>query len=97
MTPKQPVQKLSYYVDETGQVDLTDEVAQQLNKPLARISLEMVYRSLPFFTRAHQRGEANDLIVYLAAHAKDLGILKRIRSDKPSRLRSLQLTIAQIA
>jgi hypothetical protein len=76
-------------------VDLTDEVAQQLNQPFARLSLEMVYRSLPFFTRAHHRGQANDLIVYLAEHAKDLGILKRIRSDKPARLRSIQLTIAQ--
>jgi hypothetical protein len=76
-------------------VDLTDEVAQQLNKPFARISMEMVYRSLPFFTRARQRGDADDLIAYLAKQAKDLGILKRIRSDKPSTLRSLQLTIAQ--
>ena len=76
-------------------VDLSDEVAQQLNKPFARISLEMVYRSLPFFTRAHHRGEANDLILFLADRAKELGILKSIRSDKPSRLRSLQLTMAQ--
>jgi len=76
-------------------VDLTDEVAHQLNKPFARISLEMVYRSLPFFTRAHQRGEANDLILFLADQAKELGILKAIRSDKPSRLRSLQLTMTQ--
>lgn len=29
-------------------VDLTDEVAQHLNKPFARISIAMVYRSLPF-------------------------------------------------
>lgn len=76
-------------------VDLTDEVAQQLNKPFARISLEMVYRSLPFFTRARHRGDAHDLIPYLADNAKQFGILKAIRSDKPSRLRSLQLTIAQ--
>jgi hypothetical protein len=76
-------------------VDLTDAVAQQLNKPFARISMEMVYRSLPFFTRARHRGDATDLIPYLAAQAKELGILKAIRSDKPSRLRSIQLTIAQ--
>ncbi len=55
----------------------------------------MVYRSLPFFTRARHRGDAHDLIPYLADNAKQFGILKAIRSDKPSRLRSLQLTIAQ--
>jgi len=76
-------------------VDLTDEVAQQLNKPVARISIEMVYRSLPFFTRAHHRGDALELIPYLVANAERLGILKRLRSDKPSTLLSLQLTIAQ--
>lgn len=76
-------------------VDLTDEVAQQLNKPFARISMEMVYRSLPFFTRAHHRGNAHDLLPYLVANAERLDILKRIRSDKPSTLRSLQLTMSQ--
>lgn len=76
-------------------VDLTDAVAQQLNKPLARISMEMVYRSLSFFTRAHHRGDAHDLIQYLADDAVRLGILKRIRSDKPSTLRSLKLTMAE--
>jgi hypothetical protein len=77
-------------------IDLSDEVAQQLNKPLARISIEMIYRSLPFFTNAHHRGETDNLIVYLAQNAKELGILKRIRSDKPSIFRSLQLTVAQL-
>lgn len=78
-------------------VDLTDEVAQQLNKPFARISIEMVYRSLPFFARAHQRGDADNLIDYLVANAKRLGILKSIRSDQPSILLSLKLTLAQNA
>lgn len=76
-------------------VDLTDEVAQQLNKPFARISMEMVYRSLPFFARAHQRGEATDLIHYLAENAVRLGILMRIRSNKPSTLLQLKLTMAE--
>ncbi|MFN8489672.1 MAG: transposase, partial [Caldilineaceae bacterium] len=78
-------------------IDLSDEVAQQLNKPLARISIEMVYRSLPFFTNAHHRGETDNLVIYLAQQAKQLGILKRVRSDKPSRFRSRQLTLAQLA
>jgi len=76
-------------------VDLTDEVAQQLNKPFARISIEMVYRSLPFFTWAHQRGDAPALIPYLVANAKRLDLVKSIRSDKPSTLRSLQLTMLE--
>jgi hypothetical protein len=76
-------------------VDLTDEVAQQLNKPFARISMEMVYRSLPFFTRVHHRGVADARIPYLVANADRLDLVKHIRSDKPSILRSLQLTMIQ--
>jgi hypothetical protein len=37
----------------------------------------MVYRSLYHFTQAYHRGEAADVVVYLAANAKWLGILKR--------------------
>ncbi len=58
-------------------VDLTDAVAEALNRPFAAISMEMVYRSLYFFTNAFQRGEADDLITYLADNAKLLGIIKR--------------------
>jgi len=50
-------------------VDLSDAVAEALNQPFAAISIEMVYRSLYFFTRAHQRGEATEVVIYLAAHA----------------------------
>lgn len=60
-------------------VDLTDAVADALNQPFAVISIEMVYRSLYFFTQAHARGQANDLVTYLAANTKLLGILKRKR------------------
>lgn len=58
-------------------VDLTDEVAATLQRPFAAISMEMVYRGLYYFTQAHQRGDADDLIAYLAANAKLLGIVKR--------------------
>ena len=64
-------------------VDLTDAVAEALAQPFANVSLEMVYRSLYFFTQAYHRGEATDIVVYLAANAKLLGILKRPR--KPAR------------
>jgi hypothetical protein len=60
-------------------VDLTDAVAEALNQPFAAISMEMVYRSVYFFGQAVQRGEATNLVAYLAAHAKPLGLLKRKR------------------
>ena len=60
-------------------VDLTDAVAEALERPMAHVSLEMVYRSLYFFTQAYHRGEATDVVAYLAAHAKEFAILKRPR------------------
>jgi hypothetical protein len=68
-------------------VDLTDDVADALNRPFAAISMEMVYRSLYYFTKAHERGEADDLITYLAGNTKLLGIVKR----KPSSSRLADL------
>ena len=38
-------------------VDLADSVAEALKQPFAVISIEMIYRSLYFFTQAHQRGQ----------------------------------------
>lgn len=68
-------------------VDLTDAVAEVLHLPFAAISVEMVYRSLYFFTQARQRGEASDVVAYLAQEAKLLGIVKRKRkSAKPDPL-----------
>lgn len=68
-------------------VDLTDAIAATLDQPFAAISMEMVYRSLYFFTQAHHRGETDDVVAYLAAEAKELGILKRRRkSAKPGSL-----------
>jgi hypothetical protein len=78
-------------------VDLTDAVAEALNQPFARVSMEMVYRSLYFFTQAHHRGETADVVAFFAKKAKELGILKRKRHDKPSIFLSLNLTLAQKA
>lgn len=64
-------------------VDLTDAVAEALHRPYAQISLEMVYRGLPYFARAYQRGDADDPVEYLAAHRKRLGIVKRKRKLDP--------------
>jgi DDE family transposase len=78
-------------------VDLTDAVAEELHQPFAALSLEMVYRSLYFFTSAYQRGVASDVVQYLAAEAADLGIVKRKRRRDPtlSRLAQLALTFAE--
>lgn len=73
-------------------VDLTDAVAEALNQPFAAVSLEMVYRSLYYFTQAYHRGEASDVVAYLAAHAKLFGILKRLKKRKLSPLETLTLT-----
>ena len=73
-------------------VDLTDAVAEALNRPFAALSLEMVYRSLYFFTQAHHRGEATDPVAYLAQNADWLGILKRKRPRPPSPLSLFDLT-----
>ena len=59
-------------------VDLSDAVAEALDKPLQRLSFEMVFRGLYHFTQAYHRGEAQDPVRYLA-EAKDLGIVKRKR------------------
>lgn len=73
-------------------IDLTDAVSEALNQPFAAISLEMVYRSLYFFTQAYHRGEATDVVAYLAANAKLFGLLKRKRTSKLSPLQTLTLT-----
>jgi hypothetical protein len=63
-------------------VDLTDAVAEALDQPFAAISMEMVYRSLYHFTQAYHRGEATDVVAFLAADAKLYGIIKRKRKTQ---------------
>jgi hypothetical protein len=60
-------------------VDLTDAVADELAVPYRDISLEMVYRGLYHCTQAYHRGAAAEVVAYLAAHAKLLGLRKRKR------------------
>lgn len=59
-------------------IDLTDAVAEALNKPLGELSVEMVYRGLYHYTVAVAKGDTRDPVAYLAAQA-DLGIVKRPR------------------
>ena len=71
-------------------VDLTDDVAEALERPFADISIEMVYRGLYHFAQAYHRGEANDPIAYLVHNADTLGIIKQRR--KRSAIKFLNLT-----
>jgi hypothetical protein len=63
-------------------IDLTDAVADRLDRPFAVLSVEMVYRSIYYFTVAYQQGKATDPITYLAENATWLGVLKRARRRK---------------
>jgi hypothetical protein len=60
-------------------IDLSDAVAQELNLPLDRISVEMVYRGLYHFAVAHQQGQGSNPVAFLVAHAELLGVVKRRR------------------
>jgi len=71
-------------------VDLTDAIAEALNKPLLAISMEMVYRGLYYFGQAYARGEADDPVAYLVFYAKLLGIVKR---NPPFQSHWLNLTL----
>jgi FOG: Transposase and inactivated derivatives len=65
-------------------IDLGDALAEELNLPFDRISLERVFRGLYHFSRAYERGEAEDPVKYLAApENKDLGVVKRLRKKPP--------------
>jgi len=75
-------------------VDLTDAVAEALNKPFQALSMEMIYRGLYHFTVAHHRGKADDPIAYLAADAKGLGVLKQERKNRSAITDLLYLTIS---
>jgi len=69
-------------------VDLCQEVAHTLGQPLERISVEMVFRGLYHYSVAYQRGKYDDVVRFLADHAKLLGIVKRKR--KRHKLRTEQ-------
>jgi Transposase DDE domain len=78
-------------------VDLTDAVAEALNRPFTELSVEMVYRSVYHFTQAYHRGAATDPVAYLAANAEWLGIIKRRRKKTPSEAGWPDLTIPSTA
>jgi hypothetical protein len=66
-------------------VTLCQQVAQALGEPLERISVEMVFRAFYHYSRAVQRGESDNLVAFLAEHAKLLDIVKRQRKQPRER------------
>jgi hypothetical protein len=64
---------------------ICQQVAEVLGEPLERISVEMVSRAFYHYSRAVQHGEADDLVLCLAAHAKLLGLVKRWRKHHRER------------
>ena len=66
-------------------VTICQQVAQALGEPLERISVEMVFRAFYHYSRALERGECDELVSFLVAHAKLLGIVKRLRKHHHER------------
>ena len=65
-------------------VDLGDSVADAMNLPFERISLEMLHRGFYHFIQAFNKGMASDLVAYFAAPENhDLGVVKTIRAPVP--------------
>jgi len=61
-------------------INLCVQVAQALNQPIDRISVEMVFRSLYHFSRAQQLGRNPVLIDFLTEYAKLFGLVKPVRN-----------------
>ena len=75
-------------------IDLCDDVAEVLELPLNRISVEMVSRSLYFYVQATANGYVGSAPQYMAQEATLLGIIKRPkRQDGPSVLVQVSLAL----
>lgn len=72
-------------------LNLCQQVAQALHEPLERISVEMVFRAFYHFSQAVQRGESDNLIEFLVAHAALLGLVKRWRARHRERQQQEQI------
>jgi hypothetical protein len=79
-------------------VDLTDSVAEALQKPFKAISMELVFRGLYHFSQARHRGQASDPIEYFVRKAKSLSLIKQKRRKKHlSLVEQMNLTIPKPA
>ncbi|MCB8943300.1 MAG: IS4 family transposase [Ardenticatenaceae bacterium] len=88
------LQLWSTWIVYTVLIDLCDEVAGLLKLPFERISVEMLFRSIYYYTKAVERGDGRPLPEYLADRSADLGIVKRKRKNEMSVFESWPLTIA---
>lgn len=88
------LQLWSTWIVYTVLIDLCDEVAGLLKLPFERISVEMVFRSTYYYTKAVERGDARSMPQYLADRSTDLGVVKRRRKNESSVFESWPLTIA---
>jgi hypothetical protein len=88
------LQLWSTWIVYTVLIDLCDEVAGLLKLPFERISVEMVFRSTYYYTKAVERGDTRSMPEYLAARSTELGIVKRRRKNETSVFESWPLTIA---
>lgn len=88
------LQLWSTWIVYTVLIDLCDEVAGLLRLPFERISVEMVFRSIYYYTKAVERGDVRSLPRYLADRSTNLGIVKRKRKNETSVFESWALTIA---
>jgi hypothetical protein len=76
-------------------LNVCQQVAQSLNEPLERISMEMVFRAFYPYSRALTRGETVELMPYLVHHAKLLGLVKRQRKRHREIQQTEHLGVAQ--
>ena len=65
-------------------VDLTDRIAEALNRPFEDISMEMVFKGLYHFAQEKKLGRASDPVTFLAQEAKFYGVLKHRNHPKPT-------------
>lgn len=63
-------------------MNLCKEVAEELQKPIKEISVEMVFRSLYHYIRAIQRGENQDVVIFISELSPLFGIVKAKRKQK---------------
>ncbi len=60
-------------------IEVCQQVAEVLQQPLEKISVEMVFRAFYYYSTARQRGETQELVQFLAENAKLLALVKKER------------------
>lgn len=63
-------------------VDLTDQIAEVLERPFEDISMEMVFKGLYHFVQEKKLGRATDPVTFLAHEAKFYGVIKHRNHPK---------------